>query len=119
MSKNPIFTNLKKRFEHIELPAKILDYFLRSNKSNINQKKKISCFIWKSNFLEVGQNGVILWFRLQNICCVSQKCYVAIMLFGVSQLSDRQHMATGVVSHHHSYVVCNSCYVVYNYKPYL
>jgi len=27
----------KKRFEHIELPAKQLDYFLRSNKSNINQ----------------------------------------------------------------------------------
>jgi len=24
-------------FEHIELPAKLLDYFLRSNKSNINQ----------------------------------------------------------------------------------
>ena len=35
--KNPIFTNLKKRFEHIELPARLLDYFLRSNKSNINQ----------------------------------------------------------------------------------
>ena len=35
--KNPIFTKLKKRFEHIELPAKLLDYFLRSNKSNINQ----------------------------------------------------------------------------------
>ena len=29
--------NLKKRFEHIELPAKLLGYFLRSNKSNINQ----------------------------------------------------------------------------------
>ena len=28
------------RFEHIELPAKLLDYFLRSNRSNINQ-------IWK------------------------------------------------------------------------
>jgi len=27
--------------EHIELPAKILDYFLRSNKSNINQS--LSC----------------------------------------------------------------------------
>ena len=27
----------KKGFEHIELPAKLLDYFLRSNKSNINQ----------------------------------------------------------------------------------
>ena len=34
--KKPIFTNLKKRFEHIELPVKVLDYFLRSNKSNIN-----------------------------------------------------------------------------------
>jgi len=33
----PIFTNLKKRFEHMVLPAKLLDYFLRSNKSNINQ----------------------------------------------------------------------------------
>jgi len=35
--KNPIFTNLEKRFEHIKLPAKLLDYLLRSNKSNINQ----------------------------------------------------------------------------------
>jgi len=35
--KKTIFTNLKNRFEHIELPAKLLDYFLRSNKSNINQ----------------------------------------------------------------------------------
>jgi len=33
---NRIFTNLKK-FEHTELPAKLLDYFLRTNKSNINQ----------------------------------------------------------------------------------
>ena len=33
----PIFTNLKKRFENIELPTKLLDYFLRSSKSNINQ----------------------------------------------------------------------------------
>jgi len=33
----PIFTNLKKRFEHIELPTKLLDYVLRSNKSTINQ----------------------------------------------------------------------------------
>jgi len=27
---------LKTSFEHIELPTKLLDYFLRSNKSNIN-----------------------------------------------------------------------------------
>ena len=37
VTQKPIFTNLKKRFEHIELPAKLLDYFLRSNESNINQ----------------------------------------------------------------------------------
>ena len=30
----------KKRFEHIELQAKLLDYFLRSNKSNINQTRR-------------------------------------------------------------------------------
>ena len=35
--KKSIFTNQKKRFEHIELPAKLLDYFSRSNKSIINQ----------------------------------------------------------------------------------
>jgi len=29
--------NLKKRFEHIKLLAKLLDYFLRSNESNTNQ----------------------------------------------------------------------------------
>jgi len=34
--KKLIFTNLQKKFEHIELPAKLLDYFLRSNKSNID-----------------------------------------------------------------------------------
>jgi len=41
----PIFTNLKKRFEHIELPAKLLDYFLRGNKSNINQISRLQYII--------------------------------------------------------------------------
>ena len=31
-----------KRFEHMEHPAKLLDYFLRSNKSNINQWMRIT-----------------------------------------------------------------------------
>jgi len=43
--KKPIFTNLKKRFEHIKLPAKLLDYFLRSNKSNINQSLRLFCHV--------------------------------------------------------------------------
>ena len=38
--KTPIFTNLKKIFEHKELQAKLLEYFLRSNKSNINQSSE-------------------------------------------------------------------------------
>ena len=36
-NKTDIHESKRKRFEHIELPAKLLDYFLRSNKSNINQ----------------------------------------------------------------------------------
>ena len=32
----------EKLVEQIELPAKLLDYFLRSNKSNINQNKQTS-----------------------------------------------------------------------------
>jgi len=45
--KKPIFTFLKKRFEHIEFPAKLPDYFLRSNKSNINQYTRIYICIYK------------------------------------------------------------------------
>jgi len=41
-SEKPIFANLKKRSEHIELPAKLLDYFLRSNKNNINQSMNLT-----------------------------------------------------------------------------
>jgi len=38
MSGKPdIHESKKDTFEHTELPAKLLDYFLRSNKSNINQ----------------------------------------------------------------------------------
>jgi len=40
--KKPIFTNLKKRFEHIQLLAKLLDHFLRSNKSNIHQNQQLA-----------------------------------------------------------------------------
>ena len=30
LRRRPLFTNLKNRFEHVELPAKLLDYFTRS-----------------------------------------------------------------------------------------
>jgi len=32
----PAKTQLKSTFEHVKLPAKLLDYLLRNNKSNIN-----------------------------------------------------------------------------------
>ena len=39
--KKPIFTNLKKRFEHVELPAKLLDYLYEVTKAtSINQKEE-------------------------------------------------------------------------------
>jgi len=37
-AKNSKHRELASTFEHIELPATLLDYFLRSNKSNINQR---------------------------------------------------------------------------------
>ena len=36
-------SNVRTSNRHIELPSKLLDYFLRSNKSNINQSKYIKC----------------------------------------------------------------------------
>jgi len=44
---NLLFMDVKNRFVHMELPAKLLDYFLRSNKSNINQ----SCCLIKTPYL--------------------------------------------------------------------
>ena len=38
-----VLSTLHPAFEHIELPAKLLDYFLRSNKSNINQSGREIC----------------------------------------------------------------------------
>jgi len=63
VTKKPIFTNLKKRFEHIELPAKLLDYFLRRNKSNINQSSNVySCInIPQINF---GQWPLLSFFLM-------------------------------------------------------
>jgi len=47
----PIFTNSKKGFEHIELPAKLLNNFLRSNKSNINQSAELHARLLSSSKL--------------------------------------------------------------------
>ena len=47
-------------FEHIELPAKLLDYFLRSNQSNINQCHNPITYTkeFVSTLIEISQNNV-------------------------------------------------------------
>jgi len=42
--------------EHIELPAKLLDYFLRSNKSNIDQSCTLQLSVW-AFWVYVGLHG--------------------------------------------------------------
>jgi len=63
-----------KRFEHIELPAKLLDYFLQSNKSNINQtvtkikkcEKDVTSKWWSPETRFSRQNGIFLLQRKKN-----------------------------------------------------
>ena len=90
-----IFTNLKKGFEHIELPAKLLDYLLWSNKSNINQLLcgpscnvfTISCIcvtrvvvitIMPPSFVSViwnADSGETLLGPASKICSACNACY--------------------------------------------
>jgi len=49
------------RFEHIELPAKLLDYFLRSNKSNIYQNRQQSLITMHPKVLKVIRYKLIFW----------------------------------------------------------
>jgi len=47
-----IFTNIKKNgFKHIELPVKLLDYFLCSSKNNINQSCRALLILCSGTFL--------------------------------------------------------------------
>jgi len=74
--KTPIFTNQKKKGWSTELPAKLLEHFLRSNKSNINQKigKEFKCY-WQSapSFYFCFALQCSLWF-LQQVSCKAKVC---------------------------------------------
>jgi len=52
-------SKLKSTFEHIEFIAKLLDYFLRSNKSNINESIKA----WKNCRIHLAAR---LWPKMRN-----------------------------------------------------
>ena len=70
-------TSNLKRFEQIELSAKLLNYFLGSNKSNINQSMSVFCWLstrTKSS-LQMVQNyfhgdEVAALFKLHRRACV-------------------------------------------------
>ena len=53
-------------FEHIELPAKLLDYFLRINKSNINQSIN-------QDRVKIGRVDVSLNINLQEKYCITHE----------------------------------------------
>jgi len=87
--------------EHIKLPAKLLDYFLRSNKSNINQRKPrlrtfcglifqllekncrefriLTIVFWKCPNVAVsdlgGESGLVCWVRGLHIGMVGRGAY--------------------------------------------
>ena len=63
--KNSKHRELKSTFEHIELAAKLLDYFLRSNKSNINQSMQ-GWFddMWLNGGLYPGTKDFLNWFMI-------------------------------------------------------
>ena len=52
--------------EHIDLPAKLLDYFLRSNKSNINQSRLPAAKLIGSN---VDSGAAALSALMMLLCC--------------------------------------------------
>jgi len=78
--KIPIFTNLKKRFAYIELPAKLLVYFSRSNKSNINRFTK--------HFIKLGFYGHAPISQLQSMMII---CH----LFVDKSMNVRERGSTG------------------------
>jgi len=66
-SQHTEISNLKKRFEHIELPAKLLDYFLWSIESNINQRQ-----ILLVDYAPIAQDPFILATTYQHIFCYTR-----------------------------------------------
>jgi len=54
--KNSDIPNLSiKGFEHVQLPGKLLDYFLRSNESNINQYMYMYIYVYKCMHTREGE----------------------------------------------------------------
>ena len=90
--KNP---KLKSAFEHIELPAKLLDYFLRFNKSNINQSDSIGIVI---SFLRFFSNGI--WAKshswdTRNVIALPVNLFVYWGMKGIGECPDIDSKSVG------------------------
>jgi len=110
--KKPISTHLKKRFEHIELPAKLLDYFLRSNKSNINQSQRSN----KSNINQLqwlyDSEGCYIWcpsLFLSLILAVGLNTSSGTLVYGnATHYHTLQHTTTIANTLPHTATYCNT-----------
>jgi len=65
----------KKRFEHIELPAKLLDYFIQSSKSSINQSLHTKPPVPASVVLAIRPGPWIWYQKLCFFLCFFVICY--------------------------------------------
>jgi len=103
--------------EHIELPAKLLDYFLRSNESNINQYEWVitrvneSCHTWTSHVTyqlvmphmnESGHTWTSHVTKEWVISHMNEPCHIRMspVTYGwvMSYLNETCHMWTGHVA---------------------
>jgi len=84
----------RKGFEHIKPSAKLLDYFLRSNKSNINQNTPVSCShpatLWVHP-LSSPLSPTSFTFSLSASCLLLSFCPPASMGTHVKHLLLKQH----------------------------
>jgi len=107
-----VFTNLKKRFEHIELPAKLLDYFLRSNKSNVNQSHTLSLSLSLTHTHTHLRRSVVpcgaVWRSV--LQCVAV-CRSVLQCVAVC-CGKRQPVFTRPVAYHVRHVVAMCCSVL-------
>jgi len=68
--KNNIHESKKKEFEYIELPVKLLDYFLQSNKSNMNQiplVKIIGALLYTTRSFGFGGTSFFFGFGIHKL----------------------------------------------------
>jgi len=74
-----LLSTIANHYMHIELPAELLDYFLRSNKSNINQSTIVPFRIWAHVVLLIVRADVHWAICPKNTAVCACACVCAII----------------------------------------